>query len=60
MKIRSKRQDINDLPLWQAMREAELRALPLAAKRIACAHGVDTTTARLLAFLAGFDAGWRA
>ena len=49
--------NINDLPLWQATREAELRALPLAAKRIARTHGVDATTARLLASLAGFDAG---
>ena len=60
MKIRSNPQNINDLPLWQATRETELRTLPLAAKRIARAHGVDATTARLLAFLAGLDAGGRA
>jgi hypothetical protein len=55
MKICSNPQNINDLPLWQAMREAELRSLPLSARRLARRYGLDPATARLMALHAGLS-----
>ncbi len=49
----------NTLPLWEAAREAELRSLPLDARRLARRFGLDAATARLLAALAGHDRGER-
>ena len=59
MKIRSHGHDCNDLPLWHATREAELRSLPLNARRLARRFGLDAATARLLAALAGRTVGER-
>ena len=49
----------NKLPLWEAAREAELRSLPLDARRLARRLGLDASTARLLAALARHDRGER-
>ncbi len=49
----------NILPLWEAAREAELRSLPLDARRLARRFGLDAATARLLATLAGHNGGER-
>lgn len=57
MKVRPKPTDFNLLPLWRVAREAELRALPLPARRIANRFGLDANTARLLASLAGLGSG---
>jgi hypothetical protein len=60
MKLQLPHFDINNsLPLWQAAREAELRSLPLPARRVANQFGLDATTARLLASLAGLGDGGR-
>ena len=59
MKIRSQHRNFNHLPLWEAAREAELRALPLDARRLARRFGLDAATARLLASLAGHSIGGR-
>jgi hypothetical protein len=48
-----------NLPLWEAAREAELRSLPLNARRLARRFGLDAATARLLASLASHDKGER-
>lgn len=53
MKVRPSLTDFNDLPLWRASRERELRALPRSARRLAIRYGIDATTARLMAALAG-------
>ena len=60
MKIRPRHTDFNiaiSLPLWEAARRAELRALPPAARRLAIRHHLDSTTARLIAALAGIGDG---
>ena len=49
----------NSLPLWEVAREAELRSLPFDARRLARRFGLDASTARLLAALAGHDRGER-
>ena len=59
MNMRHNPPHFNGLPLWQAAREAELRALPLDARRIARRFGLDAATARLLASLAGNGIGGR-
>ena len=59
MNMRRHSPNCNDLELWLATREAELRALPLSARRLALRLGLDATTARLLASLAGHDRGER-
>ena len=51
--------NFNDLPLWTAAREAEMRALPRAARKLAQRHDLDPATAQLLASLAGYDDGGR-
>ena len=53
MKVRRTPSHFNDLPLWRASRETELRALPRSARRLATRYGLDATTARLMATLAG-------
>lgn len=58
-KIYANPKNFNELPLWQASREAELRALPPGARQIARRFGLDAATARLLASLAGHDIGGR-
>jgi hypothetical protein len=60
VKIQSDPRHINTaLPLWRAARQAELRALPLPARRIANKYGIDATAARLVVLLAGLDDGGR-
>jgi len=51
--------NFNNLPVWRAAREREIRDLALPARRIACRLGLDGTTARLLASLAYLDGGDR-
>lgn len=55
MKVRLNEHLYNDLPLWSAAREQDLRRLSPAARRIANQFGLDAATARLLAALAGLD-----
>ena len=55
MKVSPKPTEFNSLPLWRVARETELRALPLPARRIANQFGLDATTARLIASLAGLS-----
>jgi hypothetical protein len=59
MNMRHKARHFNNLPLWEAAREAELRSLPLDARRLARRFGLDASTARLLATLAGHNTGER-
>ena len=59
MNMRHKTARFNNLPLWEAARESELRSLPLDAKRLARRFGLDASTARLLAALAGHKRGER-
>lgn len=47
------RNTLPDLPLWLAARETDLRRLPLPARKIAARYGLDGSTARLIAMLAG-------
>ena len=48
--------DHHSLPLWQATRETELRRLPIGARKLATRYGLDGSTARLIATLAGIGA----
>jgi hypothetical protein len=50
---RNRSPDYSTLPLWQAARETDLRRLPLPARRLAVRFGLDPSTARLVASLAG-------
>ena len=49
MKVRLNPHNFNDLPLWTAAREQDLRRLPPGARRVANQFGLDAATARLLA-----------
>jgi len=53
MKILPEPKQINDLPLWRAAREHDLRRLPPASRHLAHRFGLDPSTAHLLAMLAG-------
>jgi hypothetical protein len=56
-KLRLDHREFNDLPLWRQCRDRELHSLSLPARRIANRYGIDATTARLLALLAGLGDG---
>jgi hypothetical protein len=49
--------DNSFLPLFGAAERACVRALPLAARRLARRHGLPSATARMLAHAAGFVEG---
>lgn len=51
--LRVSQLDFNDLPLWQAVRERELRQLNPGARRIALRHGLSASMAQLIAAQAG-------
>jgi hypothetical protein len=53
MKIRRNPAPFNDLPLWRSARQSDLCTLPLPARRLANCFGLDPSTARLVATLAG-------
>jgi hypothetical protein len=59
MKLLPRHNDFNRTrPPLRFAREAELRTLPLPARRVARQFGLDASTARLVANLAGlFDGG---
>jgi len=59
MKVIPNSTNFNNLPLWRAARERELRDLVLPARRIACRLGLRGATARLIASLACLDSGDR-
>jgi hypothetical protein len=46
--------DNPSLPLFEAAERARVRALPLAARRLARRHSLPSATARMLAHAAGF------
>jgi hypothetical protein len=48
------RSDNGSLPLFEAAERSRVRALPLAARRLARRHGFASATARMLADAAGF------
>lgn len=47
------------LPLFEAAERAHVRALPLAARRLARRHGLPSATAGMIAHAAGFVEGSR-
>ena len=51
--------DNPSLPLFEAAERARVRALPLAARRLARRHGLPSATARMIAHAAGFVEGSR-
>jgi hypothetical protein len=53
------RSDNPSLPLFEAAERARVRALPLAARRIARRHGLPSATATMIAHAAGFTEGSR-
>jgi hypothetical protein len=53
------RSDNPSLPLFEAAERARVRALPLAARRLARRHGFPSATATMLAHAAGFVEGSR-
>ena len=59
VKIPSKHSRFNDLPLWRAAREYDLRRLPPASRHLARRFGLDPSTAVLVARLAGLGDGGR-
>ena len=54
-----KRTAINALPLWQAAREREFRALTYAERKLAEEFGFEPHIARLYAMQAYGSGGWR-
>ena len=58
-KIVRKHIAFNSLPLWQAARQREFRALTYAERKLAQELGVDPHVARLLAAQAYGGGGWR-
>jgi hypothetical protein len=53
------RSDNPSLPLFEAAERARVRALPLAARRLARRHGLPSATATTIAQAAGFVEGRR-
>ena len=53
------RSDNPSLPLFEAAERERVRALPLAARRLARRHGLPSATATMLAHAAGFVEGGR-
>jgi hypothetical protein len=51
--------DNPSLPLFEAAERARVRALPLAARRLARRHGLPSATATMIAQAAGFVEGSR-
>jgi hypothetical protein len=51
--------DNPSMPLFEAAERARVRALPLAARRIARRHGLPSATATIIAHAAGFTEGGR-
>jgi hypothetical protein len=49
--------DNPSLPLFEAAERARVRALPLAARRLARRHGLTSATAGMIAQAAGFADG---
>ena len=55
--VKHRATSINDLPLWRAARERQLRELPYAARRVSDRFRLEPATARLIAELAGLNGG---